>query len=85
LGITPANIEQLSVTDAKTSAKVLKDILSGKESGPRKDIVILNAAAAIVVSGLADDFESAIEMAKTSVNNGKALGCLEKLIKVSNA
>jgi anthranilate phosphoribosyltransferase len=85
LGITPANIEQLSVTDAKTSAKVLKDILSGKESGPRKDIVILNAAAAIIVSGLADDFESAIEMAKTSVNNGKALGCLEKLIKVSNA
>jgi len=85
LGITPANIEQLSVTDAKTSAKVLKDILSGKESGPRKDIVILNAAAAIIVSGLADDFESAIEMAKTSVDNGKALGCLEKLIKVSNA
>lgn len=85
LGITLANIEQLSVTDAKTSAKVLKDILSGKESGPRKDIVILNAAAAIIVSGLADDFESAIEMAKTSVNNGKALGCLEKLIKVSNA
>ena len=85
LGITPANIEQLSVTDAKTSAKVLKDILSGKESGPRKDIVILNAAAAIIVSGLADDFESAIEMAKTSVDNGKALECLEKLIKVSNA
>jgi len=85
LGITPANIEQLSVTDAKTSAKVLKDILSGKESGPRKDIVILNAAAAIIVSGLADDFESAIEMAEASVNNGKALGCLEKLIKVSNA
>ncbi len=85
LGITPANIEQLSVTDAKTSAKVLKDILSGKESGPRKDIVILNAAAAIIVSGLADDFESAIKLAEASVNNGKALGCLEKLIEVSNS
>jgi len=85
LGINLANIEQLRVTDAKTSAKALRDILSGKESGPRKDIVILNAAAAITVACLADDFEPAIEMAKTSVNNGKALGCLEKLIKVSNA
>jgi len=85
LGIKLANIEQLRVTDAKTSAKVLRDILSGKESGPRKDIVILNAAAAIIVSGLADDFEPAIKLAEASVNNGKALGCLEKLIKVSNA
>jgi anthranilate phosphoribosyltransferase len=84
LGIAPADIEQLKVTDAKTSAKVLMKILSGKERGPRKDIVILNAAAAIIVGGLADDFKSAIKIAETSVSSGKALGCLEKLIEVSN-
>jgi len=84
LGIPLADIDQLKVTDAKTSAKVLRNILSGKETGPRKDIVILNAAAAIIVAGLADDFESAIKLAKTSVDNGKALSCLEKLIEVSN-
>jgi len=84
LGIAPADIEQLKVTDAKTSAKVLMKILSGKERGPRKDIVILNAAAAIIVGGLADDFKSAIRMAENSVNSGKALRCLEKLIEVSN-
>jgi anthranilate phosphoribosyltransferase len=55
LGITPAGIDELKVTDAKTSAKVLRDILSGKERGPRKDIVILNAAAAIIAGSLADD------------------------------
>jgi len=84
LGITPANIDRLRVTDVKTSAKLLRDILSGKESGPCKDIVILNAAAAIIVGSLADDFKSAIKMAKASVSDGKALACLEKLIEVSN-
>ena len=84
LGIALADIEQLKVTDVKTSAKVLRDILSGKESGPRKDIVILNAAAAIIVSGLANDFQSAIKLAEASVSSGKALGCLEKLIEISN-
>jgi anthranilate phosphoribosyltransferase len=84
LGITLAGVEDLKVADAKTSAKVLKGILTGKETGPRKDIVILNAAAAIIVGNLADDFESAIKMAETSVGNGKALACLEKLIEISN-
>jgi len=83
-GITLANVEDLRVANAKTSAKVLMDILTGKETGPRRDIVILNAAAAIIVANLADDFESAIKMAETSVGNGKALACLEKLIEISN-
>lgn len=84
LGFALADVEQLRVTDARTSAKVLMDILNGRESGPRKDIVILNAAAAIIVGGLAESFESAIEMANASVNEGKALVCLEKLIEISN-
>ena len=81
---TLADVEELKVTDAKTSAKVIRDILTGKESGPRRDIIILNAAAAIIAGNLADDFESAIEMAESSVSDGKALACLEKLIEVSN-
>jgi len=85
LGIGLADIEDLRVSDAKTSAKVLRDILSGKESGPRKDIVVLNAAAAIIAGGLADDFASAIKSAETSVSDGRASACLEKLIEVSNA
>ena len=84
LGIEKASVEELKVTDAKTSAKVLRDILSGKEAGQRRDIVILNAAAAIIVGNLVDDFESAIKMAKDSVSDGRAIVCLEKLIKVSN-
>jgi anthranilate phosphoribosyltransferase len=84
LGIRPVNMDELKVTDAKTSAKVLRAILTGKEKGPRKDIVVLNAAAAIIAGDLADDFKSAMGKADASVSDGKALGCLEKLIEVSN-
>lgn len=83
LGFRLVSIEQLKVTDAKTGAKVLRDILSDKESGPRKDMVILNAAAAIIVGDLASNFKSAIKLAQDSVSEGKALACLERLIEVS--
>jgi anthranilate phosphoribosyltransferase len=84
LGIEPAGIEGLKVTDAKASAKIVKDILSGKDTGTGKDIVVLNASAAIVVGGLAEDFASAIRLAEASVSDGSALACLEKLIEISN-
>lgn len=84
LGIAPADIEELKVTDAKTSAKVVRDILAGKEKGPRRDIIVLNAAAAIIAGGLENDFASAMSKADASVVDGKALECLEKLIEVSN-
>ncbi len=84
LRIKPANIQELKVADAGTSAKVLRDILSGEETGPRKDIVVLNAAAAIIAGGLADDFPTALTKAEASISSGNALKCLEKLIEISN-
>ncbi len=84
LGIEAVNLEELTITDAKESAAVLKDILSGSGTGPRLDMIVLNAAAAIIVAGLAENFESAIEKARLSISKGAALACLEKLIEVSN-
>ena len=85
LGIRLAKVDQLKVTDAKTSAAIIRSILTGKEIGPHRDIVIVNAAAAIIVGGLADNFESAMKLANASVSGGGALACLEKLIEVSNS
>lgn len=85
LGMGLADINSLTVSDAKTSATIIREILSGKEDGPGKDIVVLNAAAAIIVAGLADDFESAIKIAEASVSDGEAMECLEKLVKISNS
>lgn len=84
LGIEPADIGGLKVADAKASAKVLRDILSGRQTGPGRDIVVLNASAAIIAGGLAGNFGSAMILANASIREGRALACLEKLIEVSN-
>jgi len=63
---------------------VIRDVLSGKDRGPRRDIVLLNAAAALVVAERANSFEQAIPLAETSIDEGKALLCLEKLVAISN-
>lgn len=82
--IKPADINDLIVADAAASAKIIKDVLTCKETGIGKDIVVLNASAAIVAGGLAKDFASAIKLAEVSISKGAALTCLEKLIEVSN-
>lgn len=84
LGIGLADVETLKAADAKTSAALIRDILAGKETGPPRDIVLLNAAAAIITGGLADDFAPAIELAKEAITDGRASACLEKFIEVSN-
>lgn len=85
LGINIVSVEELKAADAQTSADIIRGIVEGKESGARKDIVILNASAAIIAGGLADDFESAKSIAEESVRSGNAKNCLEKLIEVSNS
>ena len=84
-GIANASIDALGSGDAIANAAVIRDILSGRDRGPRRDIVLLNAAAAIVVAELADSFEKAIPLAAASIDEGKALHCLEKLVEISNA
>ena len=83
-GISLCDFESLKGGDAPTNAQIIRNILGGKETGPKKDIVVLNAAAAIIVANLADDFKSAINIANESVSSGKALGRLQELIEISN-
>jgi len=83
-GIALADFESLKGGDAQTNATITRQIISGKETGPKRDIVVLNAAAALLTAKLADDFESAINKATESITRGKAQQCLEKLIEVSN-
>ena len=84
-GIAIADFEMLKGDDAETNAKIVRDIISGKETGPQKDIVVLNAAAAIIVAAVADDFKTAINLADEAIKQGKALAALEKMIEISNS
>jgi anthranilate phosphoribosyltransferase len=84
-GIDIASFDLLKGGDAETNAKIVRDIVEGSETGVRKDIVVLNAAAAIIVAGLADDFKAAIKVANDSIEQGKAGEVLAKLIEISNS
>jgi len=83
-GISLADFEQLKGGDAQDNAKIIKAVLCGSETGARKDIVVLNAAAAIIVANLAEDFSQAIKLADDAIANGKAMDALKKLIEISN-
>ena len=71
--------------DAQRSAEALRAIVNRKDSGPRRDIVVLNAAAAIIAAGLANDFEDGMARAGESIQSGAAADCLAKLVEVSNS
>ena len=84
-GIPLADFSDLAGGDAQTNALIIRDILSGKQSGPKKEIVLFNADAAIIVSGIAKDFVEGIEKADEAICNGNAMSCLDKLIEISNS
>ncbi len=84
LGIARADAAQLVGGDAVTNAKLLRAVLGG-EQGPHRDLVVLNAGAALMVAGIAADIESGIELARTSIDSGAADRALDTLVQVSTA
>ncbi len=82
LGYSPS--EDLKGGTAQENAGIALDILSGREQGPKRDIALLNAAAAIYVAGEADDLAAALDLARESVASGAAQARLDMLRKVSH-
>ena len=83
-GLSLCKPEDLLGGNPEKNADITKCILSGIK-GPKRDIVLINAAAAIIVSKKADDFFEAISLAEDSINSGEAYQKLEKLIKFTHA
>lgn len=81
-GFEKATLADLSGGDASYNAKVLTDILHGK-SGPKRDVVILNAAAAVYTADKASSVKEAIAMAMDSIDSGKAREKFELLKEYS--
>ena len=82
LGIPSATMESLRGGDAAFNADVIRRILDG-EPGPRRDIGVLNAAAALVVAGIADDLGDGVVRASASIDAGRAAAALDGLVRVS--
>lgn len=82
-GYAAANSGDLAGSDAKQNAKIIWGILK-REKGPRRDVAVLNAAAAIYVSGKIASIRAGLPLAEEAIDSGRALDKLEQLIKESN-
>ena len=83
-GLKITDAEQLKGGNGEENAETTKAILAGKETGAKRDIVLLNAGAAIYCAGIADTLAEGIEKAKESIDSGKALEVLNKLVEFTN-
>jgi len=79
-----APVSALKGGDAAENAEILQNILSGKDTSPRRDVAVLNAAYALQTSGRFDDIDACIEAANDAIDSGKATETLNRLINVSN-
>ncbi|MEO5334588.1 MAG: anthranilate phosphoribosyltransferase [Magnetococcus sp. YQC-5] len=82
-GLSLARLDDLQGGDAQLNAGITRRILEG-ESGPCRDIVVLNAAAALRVAGVAEDIGTGLVMATRALDEGRALDRLERLIRITN-
>jgi anthranilate phosphoribosyltransferase len=83
VGIAVHGVAEVGGGSAEENASALRGVLAG-EQGPLRDFTLLNAAAALVAGGLANDFKEGLAAAATSIDSGAAQQRLEAMVRVSN-
>ncbi len=83
LGLKTAQPTDLTGGEPAENAALTYELLRGEDQGPKRDIVLLNSAFAIMAGGKADKPKDAIELARQSIDSGAALQKMEALIKLS--
>jgi anthranilate phosphoribosyltransferase len=82
LGLKPASLDDIQGGDPPLNADLARRVLDG-EPGPKRDFVLLNAAAGLMAAGVADDLSEGLAAAAASVDEGKAAAVLERLVAAS--
>jgi anthranilate phosphoribosyltransferase len=83
-GLQRATLDDISGGDAARNATLIREVLAAKKSA-RRDIVLLNAAAALVAAGRADHLRDAIPLAANAIDSGAALRKLQALVAFTAA
>ena len=81
VGLERAPISALAGGDVDENAAILRRVLEGT-SGPTRDVVLLNAAAGLVVAGIAEDVRTGVQLAAASIDDGAALDRLERWVAI---
>jgi anthranilate phosphoribosyltransferase len=82
-GIEPSSLEPIQVRNAQESKAMLLGVLQGR-AGPARDIVVLNAGAAIYVAGVARSMAEGVDKARAAISSGAARAKLEELVEFTN-
>jgi anthranilate phosphoribosyltransferase len=85
VGLPAASLTKLLVDSPFASANAMREILTGRDQGPRRHHALLNGAAALLVAGLAADLASGLKLAARAVDDGRASRTLDQLVRLSNA
>lgn len=83
-GIDMADKDSIKGGTSDENAVITREILTGKEQGPKRDIVLLNAGSALYTIGAAKDMQEGIEMARKSIDSGRAMEKLNQFIEFTN-
>ena len=83
-GLTHAGVDQIRSEDVASSHRIFTNVLNG-EPGPYRDIVLINAAAALVAGEAAENLAEGLEAARESIDSGAARDRLERLVEASRA
>ncbi len=83
-GFKTCSKDELKGGTPEENAEITRAILSGKEKGPKRDAVLMNAGASLYIGGKAESFEEGVKLAAQIIDSGKATETLEKMIEVSN-
>ena len=84
VGLKTSDIALVTARDLDHATLMMRDVLDGSEKGPPRDMTLLNAAAALLASGVVSDLREGVEKSASSIDGGQATGALEKLIRTSN-
>ena len=84
-GFEGATITDLLGDDAPTNAAILRGVLGGTVDGPKRDVVLLNAGAALLVAGKAGDLQAGIALSRESIDSRAALQRLDALVEFSQS
>ena len=83
-GLTRSTKQDLEGGTPEENAAITRDILSGKDKGPKFETVLLNAGATLYIAGKATDIADGIEKARELIDNGEALKAMERFVDLSN-
>lgn len=82
-GLPECSVEQLQVETPEQSSRLLQAIFSGEETGAPANMVLANAAAALLTVGKVDDLKSGVELARDAISSGKASAKLAELVEAT--